>query len=60
MTGDGPAAAGMRKQVVNDVAELRRGGEVKSYIDLLFLALVVVPCVLCKDRDKLSFTRFSS
>jgi hypothetical protein len=34
-----------RKQIVGDVALLRRDGEMKSYIDLLFLALVVVLCV---------------
>src|SRR6202045_3191302 len=44
-TGDGPAAAASRKQIVNDVGVLRRDGEMKSYIDLLFLALVVFLCV---------------
>ena len=39
------AAAASRKHIVNDVGVLRRDGEVKSYIDLLFLALVVVLCV---------------
>src|SRR6266446_3831329 len=42
LTGDGPAAAASRKQIVNDVGVLRRDGEMKSYIDLLFLALVVL------------------
>jgi hypothetical protein len=45
LTGDGPAAAAARKQIVNDVATLRHAGEMKSYIDLLFLTLVVVLCV---------------
>ena len=45
LTGDGPAAAASRKQIVNDVGVLRRDGEMKSYIDLLFLALVVLLCV---------------
>src|SRR6266852_2971140 len=45
LTGEGPAAAASRKHIVNDVGVLRRDGEVKSYIDLLFLALVVVLCV---------------
>ena len=45
LTGGGPAAAASRKHIVNDVGVLRRDGEVKSYIDLLFLALVVVLCV---------------
>lgn len=45
LTGDGPAASAARKQVVTDVASLRRDGEMKSYIDLLFLALVVLLCI---------------
>jgi len=45
LAGEGPAAAASRRQIVNDVGVLRRDGEVKSYIDLLFLALVVVLCV---------------
>lgn len=45
LTGDGPAASAARKQVVNDVSSLRRDGEMKSYIDLLFLALVVLLCI---------------
>jgi ABC-type transport system involved in cytochrome bd biosynthesis fused ATPase/permease subunit len=44
-TGDGPAATAARKQIVNDVSFLRRDGEMKAYIDLLFLALVVLLCV---------------
>jgi hypothetical protein len=44
-TGDGPAASAARKQIVNDVSSLRRDGEMKTYIDLLFLALVVLLCV---------------
>ncbi|HEY0912664.1 MAG TPA: hypothetical protein VGD75_20780, partial [Bradyrhizobium sp.] len=43
--GEGPAAATSRKQIVNDVSSLRRDGEVKSYVDLLFLALVILLCV---------------
>ena len=42
---EGPAAAVTRRHIVTDVAALRRDGEMKSYIDLLFLALVVVLCV---------------
>jgi len=45
LTGDGPAASIARKQVVTDVSSLRRDGEMKSYIDLLFLALVVLLCI---------------
>jgi hypothetical protein len=45
LAGEGPASAASRKQVVNDVGVLRRDGEMKSYIDLLFLALVVLLCI---------------
>ncbi|SDS03496.1 hypothetical protein [Bradyrhizobium canariense] len=45
MTGDGPAASASRKQVISDVSSLRRDGEMKAYIDLLFLALVVLLCI---------------
>jgi hypothetical protein len=31
--------------IVNEVAELRRGGVVISYIDLLFLTLIILLCV---------------
>ena len=41
----GPNAAAARKQIVGDVAELRHAGEIKSYIDLLFLALVILLCI---------------
>jgi hypothetical protein len=44
LTEDGPAASAARKQIVNDVATLRHSGE-KSYIDLLFLTLIVVLCI---------------
>ena len=45
LTGDGPAALSQRKQIVTDVTSLRRVGEINSYIDLLFLALIVLLCV---------------
>ena len=45
LTGEGPAAATVRKQIVNNVSVLRRDGERKAYIDLLFLALVVLLCI---------------
>jgi hypothetical protein len=35
----------VRKQIVIDVDLLRRDGEIKSYIDLFFLAAVVLLCV---------------
>ena len=34
-----------RRQIVTEVAGLRHAGEIKSYIDLLFLALIVLLCV---------------
>lgn len=34
-----------RKQTVTEVSLLRRDGEIKSYIDLFFLAAVVLLCV---------------
>jgi hypothetical protein len=45
LSGEGPSAVASRKQIVADVAELRHAGEVKSYIDLLFLALVILLCI---------------
>ena len=42
---DGPAATAARKQTIGEVGALRRDGEMKSYMDLLFLALVVLLCV---------------
>jgi hypothetical protein len=45
LTGDGPAASSQRKQVVTDVTVLRRAGEINAYIDLLFLAMIVLLCV---------------
>ena len=45
MVGDGPSAAASRRQIVGDVAGLRHAGEMKAYIDLLFLALVILLCI---------------
>ncbi len=45
VAGEGPGASSQRKQVVTDVSALRRAGEINSYVDLLFLALVVLLCV---------------
>ena len=45
LTGEGPAASASRKQIVTDVSVLRRAGEINAYIDLLFLAMVVLLCV---------------
>ena len=43
--GKGPNATTARKQIVGDVTALRYAGEMKSYIDLLFLALVILLCI---------------
>jgi hypothetical protein len=32
----------IKRQIINDVTEKRRHGELKAYIDLLFMTLVVV------------------
>jgi hypothetical protein len=45
LTGEGPASLASRKQVVTDVSVLRRAGEMNAYIDLLFLAVVVLLCI---------------
>ena len=45
LAAEGPAAAASRKQIVSEVNSLRRDGEVKSYVDLFFLAMVVLLCV---------------
>jgi hypothetical protein len=42
---EGPNAAAARRQIVTDVSALRHAGEIKSYIDLLFLALVILLCI---------------
>ena len=42
IAAEGPSAAAARRQIVGDVAELRHAGEMKAYIDLLFLALVIL------------------
>lgn len=42
---DGSGGTNARKQLVLDVGRLRRDGELKSYMDLFFLALIVLLCV---------------
>jgi len=37
--------AGSRKAMITEVSQLRRDGEIKSYIDLFFLAAIVLFCV---------------
>jgi hypothetical protein len=45
MAGEGPNSAASRKQIVADVTQLRHAGEIKAYIDLFFLALVILLCI---------------
>jgi hypothetical protein len=45
LTGEGPAASSSRKQIVSEVSVLRRSGEMNAYIDLLFLAMIVLLCI---------------
>jgi 3-deoxy-D-arabino-heptulosonate 7-phosphate (DAHP) synthase len=45
LSTEGPVAAAARKGIVKEVVDLRQAGEVKSYIDLLFLGIIVVLCV---------------
>jgi hypothetical protein len=42
---EGPTAVATRRGIVKEVVELRQSGEMKSYIDLLFLSLIVILCV---------------
>jgi len=45
IAAEGPSSTAARKQIVGDVAGLRHAGEMKAYIDLLFLALVILLCI---------------
>ncbi|KZD24831.1 hypothetical protein [Tardiphaga robiniae] len=45
LAGEGPSAVSSRKAVVKNVVEQRQAGEMKSYIDLLFLGIIVVLCI---------------
>jgi hypothetical protein len=38
-------SSGTRKPLITEVSQLRRDGEIKSYIDLFFLAAIVLFCV---------------
>jgi hypothetical protein len=44
LAGEGPASSATRNKVVGEVGALRRDGEMKAYVDLLFLALVILLC----------------
>jgi hypothetical protein len=43
--GEGPNSTSTRKQVITEVGGLRQAGEIKAYIDLLFLAIVILLCI---------------
>lgn len=45
VAAEGPSSAAARRQIVGDVSTLRHAGEMKAYIDLLFLALVMLLCI---------------
>ena len=45
VAAEGPNSQASRKQIVSEVSTLRHAGEIKAYIDLLFLALVLLLCV---------------
>ena len=45
IAGDSGPVAISRKQAVNDVSALRRDAEMKAYMDLFFLACIVLLCV---------------
>jgi hypothetical protein len=48
---EGSGGTTARKQIVTDVGRLRRDGELKSYMDLFFLALIVLLCVAAIVRQ---------
>ena len=43
--GEGPNSTSTRKQIITEVGGLRQAGEIKAYIDILFLAIVILLCV---------------
>jgi hypothetical protein len=45
LAAEGPNASASRRQIVSEVGALRQAGEMKSYIDLLFLALIILLCI---------------
>jgi hypothetical protein len=45
IAAEGPTSSSARKQIVGEVGGLRHAGEMKAYIDLLFLALVILLCI---------------
>ena len=45
LSAEGPDAIVARKQIVTEVSVCAVAGEINAYIDLLFLAMVVLLCV---------------
>jgi hypothetical protein len=45
LAGESQTAVMARKALVKDVVEQRQGGEMKAYMDLLFLGITVVLCI---------------
>jgi len=45
LSEEGPAAVSARRALVRAVVDQRQSGEMKSYIDLLFLSLIVILCL---------------
>jgi hypothetical protein len=45
LVGSGPSDAAARRVIIGNVAGLRRSGEMKAYMDLMFLGLIVVLCI---------------
>jgi hypothetical protein len=43
--GEGPNSASSRRQIITEVGGLRYAGEIKAYIDLLFLGIVILLCI---------------
>jgi hypothetical protein len=46
LSNEAAGTAVTRKQIVAETARLRRDGELKSYMDLFFLALIVLLCAV--------------
>jgi len=45
VVGSGPSETAARKIIIGDVAGLRRSGEMKTYMDLMFLTMIVLLCI---------------
>ncbi|NVN86695.1 MAG: hypothetical protein HXX15_11470 [Rhodopseudomonas sp.] len=45
VVGSGPSETAARKIIIGDVASLRRSGEMKTYMDLMFLTMIVLLCI---------------